>query len=240
MSAFQPNNLIPSSSVMETPLLDNLLSCPQPSIATGDASLFSKMIQGDRFDFRRLITWPVWRNLIIYFCLFSVVGHWMEACYGTLIRLGVLPGIYDPSSQIWSNLLYPFWVYGFGAVVCVLLLFPVKNFLRRKFRGMVMPLILSFLVNMVVCSGIELMLGLMLNQPSADGALPLWDYRDMFGNFMGQICLQTALCFGLVATLFTWSAYPRFERLFGRVPDGVMAIVRPTVGAVFCILLLLG
>lgn len=239
MSAFQPYNLMPSSSVVEdTPLPEHLASC---SIVIPERdSLFSRTIQNTCFDFYRSITWPFWRNLIIYFCLFSVVGHWMEACYGTLIRFGVLPGIYDPSSQIWSNLLYPFWIYGFGAMTCVLLLFPIKNFLRKRFHGVVFPLILSFLVNMVVCSGIELVLGLMVNQPSADGTLPLWDYRDMFGNFMGQICLQTALCFGLVATLFTWSAYPRLERLLGRVSEGVMTPACPVVVIVFCILLLLG
>lgn len=36
-------------------------------------------------------TWAFWRNLIIYFCVFSVVGHWMEAGYCTLIRFGLLP-----------------------------------------------------------------------------------------------------------------------------------------------------
>ncbi|MEF9875686.1 MAG: hypothetical protein RR772_02150, partial [Gordonibacter sp.] len=134
-------------------------------------------------------TWAFWRNIIIYFCVFSVVGHWMEAAYCTLIRFGILPGIYDPTSQIWSDWLYPFVVYGFGAVACVLLLFPLKNFLQKKIRGLAAPLLLSFLANAFVCTLIELAMGLMLNQPLPDGTLPLWDYRDMFCNFMGQVCL---------------------------------------------------
>lgn len=28
-------------------------------------------------------TWAFWRDIIIYFCVFSVVGHWMEAGYCT-------------------------------------------------------------------------------------------------------------------------------------------------------------
>ena len=52
-------------------------------------------------------TWAFWRNIIIYFCVFSVVGHWMEAAYCTLIRFGMIPGTYDPNSQIWSDWLYP-------------------------------------------------------------------------------------------------------------------------------------
>ena len=30
-------------------------------------------------------TWAFWRNLIMYFCVFSVVGHWMEAAYCTAV-----------------------------------------------------------------------------------------------------------------------------------------------------------
>ena len=98
-------------------------------------------------------TWRFWRNLIIYFCVFSVVGHWMEAGYCTLIRFGLIPGIYDPNSQIWHDWLYPFCVYGFGAVACVLLLFPMKNFLQKHFRGHMAPLALSFVANALVCMG---------------------------------------------------------------------------------------
>ncbi len=108
-------------------------------------------------------TWAFWRNIIIYFCVFSVVGHWMEAAYCTLIRFGMIPGTYDPNSQIWSDWLYPFIVYGFGAVACVLLLYPVKNFLEKRIRSRVVPLLISFVVNALVCTAIELVMGLMVN-----------------------------------------------------------------------------
>ena len=184
-------------------------------------------------------TWAFWRNIIIYFCVFSVVGHWMEAGYCTLIRFGLLPGIYDPNSQIWSDWLYPFCVYGFGAVACVLLLFPVKNFLQKRFRGNAVPLALSFVANALVCTGIELAMGLMLNQPLSDGTLPLWDYRDMFCNFMGQVCLQNAVAFGFVATLMTWVIYPGLEKLLAKVPPYAMNMAFIGVIIGFCILFFL-
>lgn len=163
-------------------------------------------------------SWPFWRNLIIYFCVFSVVGHWLEAGYCTFIRLGILPGTYDPNSQIWHDWLYPFMVYGVGAVACVLLLFPVKNFFQKHLRGRVAPLAASFVVNALVCTSIELIMGLMLNQPLPDGTMPLWDYRDMFCNFMGQICLQNAVAFGIAATLMTWIVYPGLESILAKIP----------------------
>jgi len=153
-----------------------------------------------------------WRDIAIYFCVFSVVGHWMEAGYCTLIRFGILPGIYDPTSQIWSDWLYPFPVYGFGAVACILLFYPVKCWLMKKISTPGVPLALSFLFNALVCTLIELTMGLIMNQPLPDGSLPLWDYRNMFCNFMGQVCLQNAIGFGLVATLITWVVYPLLEK----------------------------
>lgn len=181
-------------------------------------------------------TWAFWRNLIIYFCVFSVVGHWMEAGYCTLIRFGLLPGIYDPASQIWSDWLYPFCVYGFGAVACVLLLFPIKNFLEKKIGSRIVPLLISFAINALVCTLIELAMGLMLNQPLPDGTLPLWDYSDMFCNFMGQVCLQNAIAFGIVATLMTWVVYPGLESLIRKIPKDLMNIGFIVVVIGFCIL----
>lgn len=184
-------------------------------------------------------TWAFWRNIIIYFCIFSVVGHWMEAGYCTFIRFGIIPGTYDPNSQIWSDWLYPFCVYGFGAVACVLLLYPVKNFFQKYIHTPAVPLLLSFIVNALVCTSIELIMGLMLNQPGPDGKLPLWDYHNMFCNFMGQICLQNAIAFGLVATLMTWVIYPALERFLSHFSKDVMNVAFVAVVVGFCILFFL-
>lgn len=72
-------------------------------------------------------TWSFWRSMIIYFCLFSIVGHWMEAGFCLFIKWGIVPGIYDPNSGIWHDYLNPFPVYGAGMVACAVLLFPIKN-----------------------------------------------------------------------------------------------------------------
>ena len=179
-------------------------------------------------------TWAFWRNLIMYFCVFSVVGHWMEAAYCTLIRFGILPGIYDPTSQIWSDWLYPFPVYGVGAVACVLLLYPIKNFLERHIGSRVVPLLISYVINALVCTLIELIMGLALNMDYA-----LWDYRDMFGNFMGQVCLQNALAFGIASTLMTWVIYPAAESALRKLPHDMVNTAFVGVGVGFLILVFL-
>ena len=185
-------------------------------------------------------TWAFWRNLIMYFCVFSVVGHWMEAGYCLFIKWGVIPGIYDPNSQIWSDWLYPFCVYGVGAVCCVLLFYPVRLFLQHKIKTPVVPVILSFIWNAFICSMIELVMGLILNQPDpVTGVMPLWDYRNMFCNFMGQICLQNALAFGFVATLMTWLIYPALERLLARLPESYAQMLFVAVVVFFLMLFFL-
>ena len=164
--------------------------------------------------FFRPRSWEFWRNLIIYFVVFSIVGHWMEAAVCLLIKYGIVPGTYDPTSQIWSDWLYPFPVYGIGFCACAILLYPLKNALQRKIGRTMPALVISFIVNALVCTGIEPAMGLITN---AD--LQLWDYSNMFCNFMGQVCLQNALFFGFVATIMSWLVYPALERLFRRIPN---------------------
>ena len=164
-------------------------------------------------------TWSFWRSMIIYFCLFSIVGHWMEAGFCLFIKWGIVPGIYDPNSGIWHDYLNPFPVYGAGMVACAVLLFPIKNLLEEKLGGIVKPLVASFIVNALVCAVIELVLGLTSNMPDANGVYPLWDYSTMPFNFMGQICLQNTLLFGVVATLMTWVVYPALQREYLKLPE---------------------
>lgn len=182
--------------------------------------------------------WSFWRSLLIYFCIFCVVGHWMEAGFCLFIKWGIIPGTYDPNSQIWSDWLYPFPVYGFGTVACILLLYPIKNWLQRHFNNNWAPLVVSFIINTLVCSAIELVLGLVQNQP-VNGVYPLWDYSNMFCNLWGQICLQNSLAFGFVATLMTWVVYPGLEKLMIKLPNGMANVLFIVVVIFFSILMAL-
>jgi uncharacterized membrane protein len=181
--------------------------------------------------------WFFWRNTIVYFCVFSVVGHWLEALYCTLIRFGIIPGVYDPNSPIWRDWLWPYPVYGFGAVACIILLFPIKNFILKKTKNTLLTLALSFIANVLVCTAIELIMGLIFNRPDASGKFPLWDYTNMPFNFMGQICLQNAVAFGVVATLMVWLLYPLFERLLRRLSHDIMQVIFVSVVVFFSILM---
>jgi uncharacterized membrane protein len=150
-----------------------------------------------------------WRDVAMFFMVFSVVGHWMERVYGVFLLY--FANVYDPTAPLWRDFLSPFNIYGIGAVVCILLLFPLKRLLEHRLKRGWLVLFISFVANTLACTLIELIGGLLTNHPDASGRLIYWDYSNMPFNFMGQICLQNALCFGLVATLMVWSVFPAIE-----------------------------
>ena len=167
--------------------------------------------------------WPFVRNLIIYFIVFSIIGHWMEMGMCQFIIMGVVQGEYDPTNtMLWRDWLYPFPMEGAAVVVIGLVLYPFFLWLKKKFTGnrRFLAYVISFFAGALLCTVIEFSMGLLVN---AD--LQLWDYRENFCNIMGQVCLQNTMAFGVVAAIITWWVYPMLERLIARVPNDIMNIV---------------
>ena len=109
-----------------------------------------------------------WRNQAVYFCLFSVLGHWMEIAYCSFMNIF---GIVDPESLVWDDPMYPFCVYGIGVLVCALALMPLRIQLVRRRKTMAGAAVEFFIIAVLVCMAMELTMGLMLNQPDAAGQL---------------------------------------------------------------------
>lgn len=165
--------------------------------------------------------WPFIRNLVMYFIVFSVLGHWMEMGLCQFIILGLVQGDYDPTNtMLWRDWLYPFPMEGAAVVLIALILYPLKEWLVKKIKLPVVPYVVSFIANALMCSLIEFSMGLLVN---AD--YQLWDYRANFGNIMGQVCLQNTLAFGVAASVIAWFVYPLLEKWIARVPRDVMNIV---------------
>ena len=176
-------------------------------------------------------SWPFWRNLGIYFCVFSLVGHWMEAGLSQLMALGIIQGEVDyTNTMLWRDWFYPFPMEGAAVVFIALFLYPLWRWLMGKFKVPGFAYLLSFIANMLLCVCIEFGMGMFVN---AD--LQLWDYTDMPFNFMGQVCAQNAFGFGLVASIITWIVYPALERLFAKIPLNVMNLVFVVVCAAYMI-----
>ena len=200
-----------------SPQAKRLLSNP-PDLNPGAQSGHS----WDRPLKERVRTWEFWRDLLIYFIVFSIVGHWAEMLFCQLILAGVFMGGYDPSNtMLWSQWLFPFTAEGAALVAIVVILHPISRWLLKKTGGRVLPaLVLSFLVNALVCTSIDFTTGMVSNQDYS-----LWDYRDMPFNFMGQVCLQNSMVYSIAATLIVWVVYPLMDTALRRAPRGVVNAV---------------
>ena len=165
--------------------------------------------------------WPFIRNLIMYFFIFSVLGHWMEAAMCQLIKMGLVDGGYDPTNtMLWRDWLYPFPMEGLAVVIIALALYPLLQKMKREMKIPLLPYVISFVLNGLVCGAIEFIAGLLVNRNHE-----LWDYSDQAFNIMGQVCLQNVLAFAAAASIITWFVYPLMEMMFSRVRTDIMNII---------------
>ena len=163
----------------------------------------------------RVRTMVFWRDITMYFIVFSFLGHWAEMLFCWNIHLGVFMGHNDFGfAMLWSTWLYPYSAEGLAIVIVVAVLHPVKEWLRRVFKGRILPtFILSFASIVAMCVLVELTLGLLINRDYS-----IWDYRDIPFNFMGQICLQNTSVIAITGVITIWVIYPLMDRLIRRMP----------------------
>ena len=171
-----------------------------------------EILDRGRFGMTSIRQWEFWRNCMVYFCIYSLVGHWMEIPY-CLFNKEVF-GIVPDDSLVFSDPLNPFMVYGVGVVLCAIFLVPFKDYCLRKFNSGMKSALAFFAIAVLMAMAMELIMGFIFNQPDATGEFPLWNNAILPGNILGQAWIVNDLLLGAVATLFTWAAYPASERFF--------------------------
>lgn len=175
-----------------------------------------------------------WLRMLVYFFVFCVVGHWMEAGFCMLVRMGLAPGEVAADNSIqFRDLLNPFYIYGLAFCLCGLLLYPVKEWFLKKTEGnVVLSVALSFVVNLCFVAATELVMGALVNRDYA-----VWDYRNQPFNLDGQVCLVYSLLFALVATVVTWLLYPALENAFSYVRPDTFRVVFVVALILFIVLI---
>lgn len=175
-------------------------------------------------------TWDFWRALIICFCLFSLVGHWLEIPY--CLFMGSAFGIVDANYNVWSDPWYhPYWVYGVGAVVVTLAVEPLKEIIIMKRKTLWGALLESFVILVLLSMVIELVAGWLINQPDAMGEYPYWDNSALPLNIFGQAWLVNDIFIGLAAVVYLWVFYPL-------VCEGFALLKPKTANIVFVLILI--
>ena len=163
--------------------------------------------------------WSVrfWRCMAIAFCVFSILGHWMEIPYCLFNDWAF--GIVDDDSLVFGDPMYPFMVYGIAAVLGALFLVPQRDWLIDHYPRWQAVLRFFLLCVVAACAG-ELIMGLLLNQPDpVTGVYPLWDNSQLPGNVLGQAWLVNDFLLGIIITLYIWVLYPALVKLVNLVPE---------------------
>ncbi len=114
-------------------------------------------------------------EMIMYFFIYSFLGWVLEVAFhalkcGKFINRGMLAGPVCP-------------IYGFGAVIIICILEPIKN-----------NLFLLFIGSAILCTFLEYIAGLALDKLFHKR---WWDYSDVPYNIGGYVCLQFSVYWGI-------------------------------------------
>lgn len=135
-------------------------------------------------------------DLLVWFLVYSFLGWCLEVIFaavttGELVNRGFFNGPVCP-------------IYGFGMVLCLLVLTPVQE-----------NLLLLYLGGVLLPSALELVGGWALYKVYHTR---WWDYTDFPFNIGGYICLQFSLLWGVGAVLMMRVVHPVIAGLLALVP----------------------
>ena len=142
-------------------------------------------------------------NIISYFIIYSFFGWSLEVVYqaveqGKFINRGFLNGPYCP-------------IYGFGVIIVVGMLEPIKN-----------NLIILYLGSVILTSLLELFTGFILEKIFN---MKWWDYSQDKFNLHGYICLKFSLLWGVACLIVVRLIHPLIAVFVSKIPHTLGIIV---------------
>lgn len=167
----------------------------------------NEMKNGSKRTWREVV---FWRNLMLYFLIFSYVGHFIEMgwvwvahwVFGFELKMNIL-----------AHPLEPYPIYGTGVVLVILVVRPLVKRINHH-------ILITYGIATLACAVLEYISSRMLVWQY--GHNPYWWYADRPFNLGGHICLENSLLFGLLATVFLRVVFPWMEKLFRRVNQAVI------------------
>lgn len=142
-------------------------------------------------------------NIISYFIIYSFFGWSLEVVYqaveqGKFINRGFLNGPYCP-------------IYGFGVIIVVGMLEPIKN-----------NLIILYLGSVILTSLLELFTGFILEKIFN---MKWWNYSQDKFNLHGYICLKFSLLWGVACLIVVRLIHPLISVFVSKIPHTLGIIV---------------
>lgn len=155
-------------------------------------------------------------KLIMFFLIYSFLGWFFETIYGFIVlghfvKRGFLFGPVCP-------------IYGFGAVIFILLFDGVKGHnVRKFFISMLIFTVFEFLASWIL----EIVFH-----------LRWWDYSDAMFNIQGRICLSFSIVWGASGIIFSNYVHPYLEKGIDKLLQKVdFAIQKPIIYTLLFILI---
>ena len=136
--------------------------------------------------------------MLFYFVIYSFLGWCVESIYKTILE----------KKFINSGFLYgPFCpIYGFGAVIMILLLKKLPN-----------NIFIIFLSSTFLLTIWEYIVGVLLEKIFKT---KYWDYSDLKFNINGRVCLKNSIYWGILGVVFTFIIHPFIQNM--------VALIQPT------------
>ena len=115
-----------------------------------------------------------------------------------------------------SDTLIPFAPpYGFGMIAVIIFISPLlKKQSISKYKAYFLITLTMGLVEYLCAAAIILI----------HGENTYWNYAGRMLNFGGNVCAESAILFGLMATIFLYYIYPLTERLFAKQQKKIIDI----------------
>lgn len=179
-----------------------------------------------------------WKRVITYALLMAVVGHLIENVYtGIGFFLGSF-SVNDPNyADIWLRPLKPMWIYSICTLFFFFIIIPLKEQIHKRVRSKVFNVVAVFGSAFLIAFLTELVMGLLLNQPNAQGVYPLWDFTDYDLTVMNQAYLVNDFWYAVLITVCAFVVFPLIERRLSKLKPKVQTVALACtivfVGALF-------
>ncbi|WP_337604146.1 putative ABC transporter permease [Anaerotignum lactatifermentans] len=162
--------------------------------------------------------------LFLYFMAYAVIGWIYEVFLEVVVyrwgfsNRGFLFGPYLP-------------VYGFGAVIILLVLQPLKK--KRIAIGKInVTPILVFLGIVALTTGLELLTSYIMEWTTGGW---LWDYDRFAWNFQGRIALNPSIRFGIGGMFFLYCVQPLLEKANGTLTEKMRSLLSGSLFVLICV-----
>ena len=149
-----------------------------------------------------------WWDYIMFFFIFAIIGWLWEVLYftlqyGVIVNRGALYGPWLP-------------IYGFGCSLIILIFSKMERLSKLQTN----PL-RTFLLVMFLCTIMEYLTSFVMEKLTG---IRYWEYKGIFLNINGRVCLENSIFFGLGGSLCIYVIGPLLQRGVHRISKNVKII----------------